>query len=509
MNLEHYLSLAAKRWPGSPALYEDEQLICSFAALDQTVTTKADHLRQHLGLTEGARIAIFADNSARYIEWMWSIWRAGLTAVLVNARLHPREAAYILADSGCSGCFIDADQLPALQAAQSSAYPDNYCVFWPINSELTELVGVDSRQERFADASADIAQLFYTSGTTGQPKGVMITHDILRQMLLNFSADIGWVSPGEHILHFGPLSHGAGLLGLHYTISGGASVVPVSRGFADLEALLERYPASGMFMAPTMVRRMLDMLPFSEQAQTNLQTVLYAGGPMYLADIEEAVRRLGNKFVQLYGQGESPMSITCLSRTDIAAAAASNDSELLASVGFAFRGVEVDVVDSEGVSMAQGQTGDIVVRGPTVMPGYWNNLAKTHETIRSGWLITGDRGALSSRGFLTLKDRSKDMVISGGMNIYPREIEEVLLTHPAVREASVVGKVDPQWGEIVVAFIELVDGLSVSEAELDGLCLDNMARFKRPKHYRFIDAMPKNNYGKILKRELRLLVAEH
>ena len=505
MNLEHYVSIAAKRWPDLPALYEDDVLVHSHQTLDQAVTANADYLRRQQCLAPGSRVAIFSDNYARYIEWGWSIWRSGCTAVLLNARLHPREVCYILADSSCSACLSDESPIAELTHIQAEQYPSHHCVFWPIHSALENWAAVDSQQESFAEASADIAQLFYTSGTTGQPKGVMITHEMLRQMLLNFSADIGGVSPSEHILHFAPLSHGSGLFGLHYTISGAANVVPVTTPFAGLAGLLEHYPDCGMFMAPTMVRRMLDQLPFSEQARSHLKTILYAGGPMYLADIEEAVAKLGNKFVQLYGQGECPMSITCLSRADIAAATANKDSQLLASVGFPFRGVEVDVVDNADQSLPACEIGHIVVRGPTVMPGYWNAPEKTAETIRNGWLFTGDMGSFSVRGFLTLKDRSRDMIISGGLNIYPREVEEVLLTHPAVREASVIGKIDTHWGEIVVAYIECVAGQCISEAALDRLCLDHLARFKRPRLYRFIEHIPKNNYGKILKRELRLM----
>jgi long-chain acyl-CoA synthetase len=180
--------------------------------------------------------------------------------------------------------------------------------------------------------------------------------------------------------------------------------------------------------------------------------------------------------------------------------------ERLASVGVARTDVEVRVVDDDDNPLPTGEIGEVVCRGDVVMKGYWNDAAATARTLKGGWLHTGDVGALDADGFLTLKDRSKDMIISGGSNIYPREIEEVLIRHPAVAEASVVGRPHPDWGEEVVAFVVARPGATVAAADLDRLCLDSIARFKRPKHYRFVDALPKNNYGKVLKTELRRLL---
>jgi long-chain acyl-CoA synthetase len=228
---------------------------------------------------------------------------------------------------------------------------------------------------------------------------------------------------------------------------------------------------------------------------------------MYEADILEATRVMGPRFVQIYGQGECPMGITALSRADVADRTHPRWRERLNSVGTSQTQVEVAVVDGEGRPLPSGAVGEITVRGATVMPGYWNNPEATAATIRDGWLYTGDMGRLDKDGYLTLQDRSKDVIISGGSNIYPREVEEVLLSHPAVREVSVVGQVDAEWGEVVVAFVVADEGGTPDEAALDALCLDQIARFKRPKTYRFVEALPKNNYGKVLKTELRALLA--
>lgn len=224
---------------------------------------------------------------------------------------------------------------------------------------------------------------------------------------------------------------------------------------------------------------------------------------MYLADIVEAVEVLGERFVQVYGQGECPMAITALSRRDVSDRAHPRWRERLASVGVAQTVSEVAILGPDGQPVEPGETGEIAVRGAGVMRGYWNRPDATAETIRDGWLWTGDMGRMDADGYVTMVDRSKDMIISGGSNVYPREVEEVLLTHPEVAEVSVVGRAHPEWGEEVVAFVVPVTGQSVAEADLDALCLAAIARFKRPKAYVFVPDLPKNNYGKVLKTDLR------
>ena len=253
-----------------------------------------------------------------------------------------------------------------------------------------------------------------------------------------------------------------------------------------------------------MVKRMTGAARAAGDRGEGLRTVVYGGGPMYLADIEEAVAHFGPVFVQIYGQGECPMGISALSRAEVADRSHPNWRERLASVGRAQSPVEVRIGDAEGQALPAGEIGEIMVRGDVVMPGYWRNEAATAKTLVDGWLMTGDMGLMDADGYVTMRDRSKDMIISGGSNVYPREVEEVLLTHPGVREVSVVGRPHADWGEEVVAFV-------VGEAatgELDRLCLDNIARFKRPKDYVFVPELPKNNYGKVLKTELRKQLAE-
>jgi long-chain acyl-CoA synthetase len=236
---------------------------------------------------------------------------------------------------------------------------------------------------------------------------------------------------------------------------------------------------------------------------TNLRTIVYGGGPMYVEDCKKALALLGPKLAQIYGQGESPMTITVLPKSYHADSAHPKFEQRLASVGYAQAVVEVKTVDGEGRELPSGEIGEIVVRGDTVMAGYWQDKAATQATLGSGWLRTGDVGAFDEDGLLTLKDRSKDVIISGGTNIYPREVEEALLRHPAVAEVAVIGRPNRDWGEDVVAFVVRGSPGGVTAAQLDALCTEHIARFKRPKDYVFVDALPKNNYGKVVKTALR------
>ena len=256
------------------------------------------------------------------------------------------------------------------------------------------------------------------------------------------------------------------------------------------------------FAAPIMVKRLAADPALQGADLQGLKTIIYGGAPMYLADLEAALDTFGPRLAQIYGQGETPMTITGLSKADHADRSHPRWRERMQSVGFPRTDVEVRVFDTSDRELPAGESGEVVVRGAVVMAGYWNQPQETAEALKGGWLHTGDVGSFDDDGFLTLHDRSKDLIISGGMNIYPREVEEALLRHPHVTAVAVVGRPDPEWGEAVVAFV-VTDGEPTTRDDLDRHCIDSIARFKRPKEYVFVDALPVNNYGKVLKRELR------
>jgi acyl-CoA synthetase (AMP-forming)/AMP-acid ligase II len=445
-------------------------------------------------------------NGVESIEVMYAIWHAGLCAVPMNAKLHAREFAFILENSGAKLCFVTPDLAGTIAEAAKEA------------PGLKEIVDVTTRSYTFMEVGdpialteaepTDLAWLFYTSGTTGRPKGAMLTHRNLLAMTLNYFADVDRPPPGGSIVHAAPISHGAGLWNFALLARGSVQVFPESGKYEVPETveLMNRWPDCSIFLAPTMVKRLIEHGSVSELRPDSLRLITYGGAPMYVADLKHALDLLGNKLVQIYGQGESPMTITHLSREMHADRQHPRWEQRLASAGRPDSCVAVRVVDEEGRSLGVDEVGEIIVKGDTVMSGYWNNPEATAKSLRDGWLWTGDVGAFDEEGLLTLKDRSKDMIISGGSNIYPREIEDVLNLHPAVAECSVVGRPHPEWGEEVVAFVVARGGKALAPAELDQLCLDNIARFKRPKDYKFIEALPKNNYGKILKTELRKLL---
>jgi acyl-CoA synthetase (AMP-forming)/AMP-acid ligase II len=501
MNPAEWLVRTAKRMPSAPALTAGERLAADYRTFADRASRIAGALAAR-GVRPGDRVAIFMKNAPEYLEAFYGIWWAGAAAVPINAKLHPKEAAWIIEDAGAEIVFISEDVGEPLRPLMPS------CV-----REVIARDGPDFARLYHADALAapvpvgrdDMLWLFYTSGTTGKPKGVMITAGNIHAATFSYFVDVDEVSPDDAILYAAPMSHGAGLYNFMHVLKGARHVVPETAGFepAEILALAPRLRNVSMFAAPTMVRRLVDRAKAEGAHGDGIKTIVYGGGPMYVADIMDAVETMGPRFIQIYGQGECPMTITALSRDLVADRAHSRWRERLASVGVAHSCVRVRVADEDGQTLPPGEIGEILVEGAPVMLGYWRNAEATGKTIRDGWLWTGDMGTIDEDGFVTLHDRSKDLIISGGANIYPREVEEVLLMLDFVHEVAVVGRAHPDWGEEVVAFVVPSEGATCDPAALDAHCRDHIARFKRPKDYIVVDALPKNNYGKVLKTELR------
>lgn len=499
MNIATILSNAAAPFADRPAVYLGEELFCSYAELHRRAAALGAWLRGQ-GVRPGDRVGICMSNVPEYFEVLFGAWFAGAAAVPINAKLHPRETAFILGDCGADILFASDELAPGLAEALAGGMR----IVVPGTADYRAALATPGRPMAEA-APDDLAWLFYTSGTTGRPKGAMLNHRNLFNMILSFLADLDPVDRFDACLYPAPISHGAGLLGLAHVLRGAANVVPRSRGFEPPEIvdLVNRFPGSSLFAAPTMVKRLVQSPALERLNLDHLDTIFYGGGPMYVEELKQALAAFGPRLWQLYGQGESPCTITYLPKDLHLDTGDGRLEQRLASVGIARSGVAVRVVDEQDQDLPAGQAGEVVVRGDVVMAGYWNNPQASAAALKCGWLHTGDVGFLDEQGFLTLKDRVKDMIISGGSNIYPREVEEVLLTHPGVLEVSVIGRSHAEWGEEVIAFVVARDGRSVTEAELDRLCIDAIARYKRPKAYRFVDGLPKNNYGKILKTELR------
>jgi len=507
MNQASLLHKVALSFGDRPAVTEGTNCLHTYNELSGRTRRLGAALRGQLGLNKGDRVAIMMKNAPAFFEVLYGAWHAGLAAVPINAKLHPREAAYILENCGARVCFITPDLIQTIP---------------PLTADIDSLEAVlettdDDYEALFAGPAApmtecgpdDLAWLFYTSGTTGRPKGAMLSQRNLMAMVMNYYADMDNVGPRDCMIHGAPLSHGSGLFALPHVAKGANNIIPLSGGFDPEETLdlLPHFPRASFFFAPTMLTRLINLPGIEGRDTSNIKTIVYGGGPMYVEDTLKALAALGPKLVQLFGQGESPMTITGLSRAMHVDTGHPDYLKRLGSVGISRTDVDVRVVDGEDNELPAGVMGEVVCRGDVIMAGYWNNPKASQEALRGGWLHTGDVGAFDGDGYLTLMDRAKDMIISGGSNIYPREVEEVLLRHPGVAECSVVGRPHADWGEEVIAFVVKAPEQAVGEGELDKLCLEHIARFKRPKTYRFVAALPKNNYGKVLKTELRAQLA--
>ncbi len=503
MNIASLLCSTAKVFAGRPAVAWGREIRYTYGQLADRSARFAASLELRLGLHPGDRVAFAMTNNPKFLEVLFGALHGGFPVVPMNAKLHQREFMYMLENSGARVCFATPD-LASTIAPLAREIASLERVICTDDAEYEGLFASDPMPIRDVDPDG-LAWLFYSSGTTGRPKGAMQTHRNLLFMCISHLSDVDSICEEDTIIHAAPMSHGSGMYIFPHLARGAVNVIPESGRFEQNEIfdLVSHYKGVSFYAAPTMVTRLINSPDIATSDTSNLKTLVYGGGPMYIEDLVRALELLGPKLVQIYGQAEAPMTISWLPKGMHTDTSHPHDRRRLGSTGIARTGVEVRVVDDGDRDLLFGEVGEVVVRGDIVVPGYWNNEAASAEALRNGWLHTGDLGMFDERGFLTLKDRSKDMIISGGMNIYPREIEEVLLLHEDLLEVSVVGQPEREWGEEVVAFIVQRAGSHITPEELDRLCLENVARFKRPRAYRMVGSLPKNNYGKVLKTDLR------
>jgi long-chain acyl-CoA synthetase len=500
MNVAHLLFEAARSFPERPAVSIGDRRLYDYLAYGNVAARLAGGMRERLKLQYGDRVALAMSNNPEYLAILFAIWRAGLVAVPANAKLHAREIAYIIADSGARLCLAT----PEIAGPLAPLLPEGVCLIVLGNEDWRKLAASESAP--MAPTLPDHpAWIFYTSGTTGRPKGALLTHRNLITMAIGYLADVDRLTPDDCFIHVAAQSHATGLFGLSHIAKATHQVMPPSGGFdaGELADLLRLYNSATLFVPPTGLRRLLHDPAFAKAPIERMRTLLLGAAPIHAVDLKAGFEIFGPRLWNGYGQGESPCTITALSKEMLAEAILTGNEAHLMSVGIARSGIEVAVVDGDDRFLPTGEVGEVVVRGDTVMAGYLNLPDESAAALRGGWLHTGDVGSFDERGFLTLYDRIKDVIISGGLNIYPREIEEILLESGQLAEVAVIGIPDPEWGESVMAIVVPAPGVTPDFAALDQICLDRIARFKRPKYWRVAASLPKNPAGKVLKRELR------
>ena len=509
INIGTYLTRFAEQVPARLAVacgdyratYAEEELRVNALAL----------ALKSLGTEKGDRVAILQWNCPQFLETMLACFKAGLCVVPINARLNPEEVRYHVQDSEAAvvvyGHEFGADvaQIRETLTTTPKFISLRAAAAWELDFErLVQEHATTVDQAVRVDAD-DLAWLFYTSGTTGHPKGAMLTHGNLDYAVTGYLADVLPIDCEDAALHAAPLSHGSGFQALANVARGAANVILFPRQFEppNVFETIARYRITNLFLAPTMIKLLLNAPEIERYDLSSLRYVVYGGAPMYVDDLKAAVARLGQVLVQIFGQGETPMTGTYLRRQEHVVHGSEQQEARLMSAGVPRTGIDVRIVNPVDHEVPRGQQGELVVRGRTVMSGYWRQPEATADVLRNGWLHTGDVGYMDTGGYVFILDRKKDMIISGGANIYPREIEEVIQQHPAVKEVAVVGVPDELWGESVKAIVALRDGYSATEHDIVNECIAHLASYKKPKSVEFVPELPKNAYGKILKRELR------
>ncbi|ARD47951.1 long-chain-fatty-acid--CoA ligase [Sporosarcina sp. P33] len=488
----------------------DEGYSCTYGELANRTAQLKEALKG-LGVTKGDKVGIFLLNTFRYVELIYAITAIGAIAVPLNTRLSRRELAYIVGDSEMSVLFFHPEYLEHIPALEQAAKNQLKSII--VSDDETS--GYASYEELIADESAseltydeinedDIACIFYTGGTTGPATGVMLSH---RNQVSNYYHTTTKFNYNEwtNYLHAAPMFHLADC-GKTIGVTWGGGTHSFLKTFTVkgfLEAV-QTYRPTVISLVPTMINMVMNDPDFTQYDVSSIQKINYGSSAMS-PDLIKKVRAAfpGVAFYQSYGMTEASPVLTILEPEDHVVSEDAKAQRRLSSVGKGIPGVEVRVVDDEGADVAVGEIGEVIARGPNIMKGYWNAPEKTANTIKDGWYHSGDMAMMDEDHYVYIVDRKKDMIITGGENVYSIEVENVLSSHPAVLEAAVIGIPDSKWGEAIKAVVVVRDTHELTEAEMIEYSKPLLANYKVPKSVDFMEALPKNGAGKILKRELR------
>nr|WP_082009622.1 acyl-CoA synthetase [Methylobacterium sp. ZNC0032] len=505
MNLAHIATQNARRLPAHPAFIWGEKTL-DWAEIDAQASALAAGLRAR-GIGKGDRLLVHSKNCDAMFVSMFATFRLGAVWVPTNFRLLPDEVAYLATASGAKGflCHGDFPEHAAAVAAASPA-PD---FIWRIGAgafgeDEVGAVIARHRGERIENAAVehdDPCWFFFTSGTTGRSKAAVLTHGQMGFVITNHLCDL---VPGstekDASLVVAPLSHGAGVHQLMISARGATSILLPTERFDIDEAyrLIAKHRISNIFTVPTILKMLVEHPAVDSHDHSSLRYIIYAGAPMYREDQKAALKKLGKVIVQYFGLGEVTGNITVL--PPALHEAEDGPNARIGTCGFERTGMQVQIQDDDGKEVEPGVQGEICVIGPAVFAGYYDNPEANAKSFRNGWFRTGDLGHMDAQGFVYITGRASDMYISGGSNIYPREIEEKILTHPAIAEVAVLGVPDPVWGEIGIAVCVNRPGQHATEAEIADFLGPKIARYKMPKRFLFWEALPKSGYGKVPKR---------
>jgi acyl-CoA synthetase (AMP-forming)/AMP-acid ligase II len=506
MNLGKLVTKAVKKYGERTAIvFEGKEY--SYLQLYERVNRLANGLLK-LGVKKGDCVAFLGLNSSQYMEGDFAMAKCGIIRVPLRSRLTPGELLHIMNDSQANTLILEERFVNDIETIkQELQYVKHYIVLSGAHEGMInyeELLSHSSSDEPNIDVTDDdVYGLFYTTGTTGKPKGGMQTHKNLLWVTRSIQLDVCRITEEDVLLTCLPLMHAPLILVLPFFINGAKHIIQTGFNAKTFLEIVEKEKVTTIFMVPTVIYMLLEYPELKQYNLSSIKTIMYGGSPMVPERLMDAIKIFGNVFVQGYGLAESFMPITVLTKEEHADALARGKFKILSSAGKESTFEEVKIVNERGNPAGLHEPGEIVIRGDNVMKGYWNKAEATNEAIKDGWFYTGDIGMMDEEGFVYIVDRKHEMIITGGLNVYPKEVEEVLYRHSAVFEAIVIGVPHDKWGESIKGVVVLKEGMKVSEAELIEYCKGKIADYKIPKSVDFVETLPKGAAEKILRKEVK------